>query len=176
MNRLPSVSPEQATGQTAQIYAAVKKQLGVVPNLFQALGTHPQALEAFLHLNAGLTTLSGADKEAISLAVSQVNGCDYCLAAHTLLGQKHGLSAEETRVIRQGRATDPKRDALIRFVREIADRKGAASDESLQAFLAAGYQESQVPEVVLAVVQNVFTNYFNNLNRTEVDFPAAPAL
>lgn len=174
--RLAPLAPAQATGQAAQIYAGIQKQLGVVPNLYQTLGAHPQALEAFLHLHAGLTTLSGPDKEAIALAVAQVNGCGYCLAAHTLLAQKHGLSADETLVIRQGGASDPKRNALVRLVREIVETKGAASDAAYQAFLDAGYGETQVPEVFLAVVQHLFTNYFNNFNRTVVDFPAAPVL
>jgi len=176
MSRITTVTPANATGQTAAIYATITKALGGVPNLYQALGAHPQTLEAFLHLNAGLTSLSGADKEAIALAVAQVNDCDYCLAAHTFLGGKHGLSADETLVIRKGGATDPKRNALIRFTREVVENKGAVAEETYQAFLTAGYKEAQVPEVFLAVVQNIFTNYFNNFNNTEVDFPAAPAL
>ncbi|MDE1170049.1 MAG: carboxymuconolactone decarboxylase family protein [Verrucomicrobium sp.] len=176
MSRIAQITPEQATGQTAQIYGSIQKQLGGVPNIFQALGAHPQALAAFLNLHSGLTTLSGADKEALALIVAEENGCDYCLAAHTFLGRKHGLSTEETLVIRQGGATDPKRNALIRMAREIVDRKGRVSDEAYQAYLDAGYTEAQVPEVLLAVVENLFTNYFNNLNGTAIDFPAAPAL
>jgi AhpD family alkylhydroperoxidase len=176
MPRLPRISVEQATAPTSELYAAIKKHLGVVPNLFQTLGAHPQALEAYLHLDSGLTTLSGPDKEAISLTVAEANGCDYCLAAHTVLGKMRGLAPEEMLKIRQGHATDPKRNALIRLVREIVEKKGAVSDETFQGFLDAGYSTSQVPAVMLAVVQNVFTNYFNNLNGTEIDFPAAPAL
>jgi AhpD family alkylhydroperoxidase len=176
MPRLTSLSVEQATGQAAQLYSAIQKQVGVVPNLYQAIGVNSHVLEAVLHLNAGLGSLSAPDKEAIALAVAESNSCDYCLAAHTYLGKAHGLEESEMLAIRKGGATDGKRNALIRFVREIVDRKGAVADETYQAFLAAGYEEQQVPAVVLAVVQNIYTNYFNTLNQTVVDFPAAPAL
>ncbi len=75
--RLAPLAPEQATGQAAQLYAAIQMQVGFLPNIFQALGVAPRALEAFLHLGAGLAGLSGADKEAIALATVEVNGCDY---------------------------------------------------------------------------------------------------
>ena len=176
MSRITPISVEQATGQTSQLYSAIQKQLGGVPNLFQAIGTNPHVLEAFLHLNAGLGSLSGSDKEAISLAVAQNNGCDYCLAAHTVLGKMSGLNENEMLSIRQGGESEPKRDALLRFVQEIVNNKGAVSDTTYQAFRSAGYEENQIPEVLLAIVQNIFTNYFNNLNQTVVDFPAAPAL
>ena len=87
-----------------------------------------------------------------------------------------GLNENEMLSIRQGGESEPKRDALLRFVQEIVNNKGAVSDTTYQAFRSAGYEENQIPEVLLAIVQNIFTNYFNNLNQTVVDFPAAPAL
>lgn len=173
MSRLKSVTVDQATGQTAALYSAIKGQLGGVPNLFQALGTNAKVLETYLGLSAAQASLSGAEKEAVALAVAQANSCAYCLAAHTALGKMSGLSEAEMISIRQGKSNDSKRQALVRFAREVVLEKGNVSDETLKTFKAAGYSESQVPEVVLAVVQNIFTNYFNHVNQTEVDFPAA---
>ncbi|HEY8965922.1 MAG TPA: carboxymuconolactone decarboxylase family protein [Candidatus Methylacidiphilales bacterium] len=176
MSRLAPIAPETAEGQTAEIFAKLKKQIGAVPNIFRSLAVHPQALGAYLNIESGATTLSGADKQAIALATGEINGCEYCLAAHTLIGKGFGLSLEETKKIRQGGATDPKRNALVRLVNEIVENRGRVSQGAYQAFLDAGYTAAQIPEVLLVVTQNLFTNYFNNLNGTEVDFPAAPSL
>lgn len=174
MSRLKSVPLDEASGLTADLYSAIKSQLGGVPNLFQFLGVSPKVLESYLGMGPAQTSLTGAEKETIALVVAQANSCNYCLAAHTVLGKMNGLNEEETISIRQGKSADRKRSALIQLAGEIVREKGHVSDQTFQNFKAAGYSEAQIPEVVLAVVQNIFTNYFNHVNKTEVDFPAAP--
>lgn len=176
MSRLKSISVENATGHTAALYSDIKRNLGGVPNLFQALGPSPKVLENYFAMSAAQSSLSGGEKALIALAVAQVNSCDYCLAAHTVLGGMSKLSAEEMTAARRGESPNEKRDALVKFAREIVLEKGRVSDQTLENFLAAGYTEAQVPEVVLGVAQNIFTNYFNHVNQTDVDFPAVPKL
>ena len=175
MSRISQVSVEQATGERAELYTAIKATLGSVPNLFQAVGASPRALKTFLGIGAGLRggLLSGAESEAIALAVAQANGCDYCLAAHTVVGGMRGLKGEEVIRNRRAESSDPKRNALLTLVSEIVTKKGRVSDATYQAFINAGYTEAHVPEVLLVVTENIFTNYFNNLNGTDVDFPPA---
>lgn len=176
MSRLKPISIEQATGQTAKLYSAIKSQLGGVPNIFQALGGSPSVLETFLGLGAGSKSLSAAEKETIALTVAQANSCNYCSAAHTALGKMASLSDEEMISVRRGKSSDSKRDALVQFSREIVSERGHVSDQTFNKFLAAGYGQEQAAEVLLVVVQNIFTNYFNHMNKTEVDFPAAPKI
>ena len=173
MSRIKAITPEQATGQTAELYSAIKSQLGGVPNIFQALGAQPKVLAAFLGLGPAQTSLTAIEKESIALAVAQANSCNYCLAADSVLGKKVGLSESDTVAARKGGATNPKTDALIKLAREITTERGHVSEGAYQAFLSAGYSDSVLAEVVLAVVQNIFTNYFNHANQTDVDFPAA---
>ena len=173
MSRLNSVSIEQATGHTADLYSAIKSQLGGVPNIFLSLGSSPKVLETYLGMGSALDSLSGSEKESIALVVAQTNACEYCLAAHTLLGKKSGLSDGEVIAARKGGAGHLKKDALVKLAQEIVTKKGNISDQAFNNFLAAGYKESQVSEVVLCVAQNIFTNYFNHVNKTEIDFPAA---
>ncbi len=178
MSRLSKVTAEQAEGKTAELYGAIKASLGGVPNLFQGLGTNPRALEIFLGIGGGLRggSLNLREQGSIALTVAQRNSCDYCLAAHTVLGKMGGLSENEMLANRQGGSEDQKKNALIKFVGEVVDKRGNVSDETLRSFRAAGYTDAHVGEILLSVVQNIYTNYFNNLNRTEVDFPAAPQL
>lgn len=173
MSRIKPVTVDKATGQTAQLYTAIKGQLGSVPNLFQAMGQTPKVLETYLGLSGAQESLSGAEKELIALVVSQANDCEYCLAAHTVLGKMNKLSGSEIIAARKGQSTDSKRSALLNLTHQIVIKKGNISDEVFGSFIAAGYSASQIPEIVLAISQNIFTNYLNNINYTEIDFPRA---
>src|ERR1700756_3891128 len=119
MSRLSQINVNEATGVTADLFAAIKKAAGKVPNAYATIGTHsPAALGATLNGDAILakSSLDKPDVEAIKLAVSELVGCDYCAAAHTLVGKMVGLKQQETQQIRAGEATgNAKRDALVRF-------------------------------------------------------------
>jgi uncharacterized peroxidase-related enzyme len=176
MSRLPVPSLESATGATAEVYAQIKKAIGNVPNTFATIGAHgPDALKAILLADSVLASgsLSKRDQETIKLIISGVAGCDYCEAAHSLLGKLAGLKPDELKNIRDGKPTgDAKRDALTRFVRSLAQTSGTISDADFAAIKAAGYSEAQLVEISLAFATTVFTNVFNRINDTEIDFPA----
>jgi uncharacterized peroxidase-related enzyme len=176
MSRLSVPSFESATGATAEIYGQIKKAIGNVPNTFAAIGAHgPAALKAVLAADAVLASgsLSKRDQETIKLVISGVAGCDYCVAAHSLLGKLAGLKPEELKNIRDGKPTgDVKRDALVRFVRRLATTGGTVSDADFAAIKDAGYSDAQLVDISLAFATTVFTNVFNNINDTEIDFPA----
>src|SRR6201995_2450237 len=177
MSRLPVPALNAASGATAEVYAQIKKAVGGVPNTFAAIGAYrPEALKAILSADSVLAsgTLSKRDQETIKLIVSGVAGCDYCVAAHSMLGKLAGLKPDELKNIREGKPTgDAKRDALARFVRKLAETSGTVSDEEFAAIKAAGYSDAQLVEISLAFATTVFTNVFNRINDTEIDFPAA---
>jgi uncharacterized peroxidase-related enzyme len=176
MSRLSVPSFESATGATAEIYGQIKKAIGNVPNTFAAIGAHgPAALKAVLAADAVLATgsLSKRDQETIKLVISGVAGCDYCVAAHSLLGKLAGLKPEELKNVRDGKPTgDAKRDALISFVRKLAATSGTVSEADFAAIREAGYSDAQLVDISLAFATTVFTNVFNRINDTDVDFPA----
>jgi len=177
MSRLSTINPADATGATAELFAKIKKAAGKVPNAYATIGTHsPASLGAILGVEAVLagSSLSKPDIEVIKLAVSEVAGCDYCLAAHTLMGKFAGLSPDTMKQVRAGAETgDAKRDALVRFVRTLVDTRGTVPAEELDAVRAAGYSEQQVIEVILTITSITFTNLVNRVNDTTLDFPAA---
>lgn len=175
MSRLNVVTPEQATGQTKELYDAIKRAVGGVPNIYQGIGNSPAALDGVLHIGAVLSKgqLTAAEIEAVKLVVSEAYGCTYCLAAHTLLGKKAGLTEEQTIGIRRGAPQQPKIAALVRFVNTAIQPKGRISDEDLRAVKVAGYNDAQIAEALLTVAQTVFTNLFNRVHQTPLDFPPA---
>jgi AhpD family alkylhydroperoxidase len=178
MPRLNIVTPEQATGQTEELYDAIKRALGGVPNIYQGIGNSAAALEGVLYIDEVLKKgrLTAAEIEAIKLTVSETYGCNYCLAAHSLLGKKAGLTDEEVIGIRRGASQKPKIGALVKFVSAAIQPQARVSDDEVRAVKAAGYDDAQITESLLTVAQTVFTNLFNRVHQTPLDFPAAPAL
>lgn len=177
MPRLTTQAVSAATGHAAALFAAIKAAVGIVPNAYADIGNNsPVALEALLGLDAALKkgTLSAQDAQVVQLAVSAVRDCDYCLAAHTYIGKKTGLSKEQAMHIRQGTPSgDSRIDALATFSRTLAATSGKLDDSVLAGVRAAGYSDQQIVEIVLAMTSITFTNMFNRINQTIVDFPAA---
>ncbi len=154
---------------------AVNKQLGSVPNLFRVIGNSPAALEGYLGLSGALGKgqLDAKTRERIALAVAELNGCDYCLAAHSYLGKNLAkLDQSEVDANRTGSSSDPKAAAALRFASEIVRQRGHVSDRDVEAVKAAGYTDAQVIEIVAHVALNTLTNFINEVAKTVVDFPA----
>lgn len=179
MSRIPTPASIETAPVAAQpLLEAVKKQLGVVPNLFRVVSNSPAALEGYLGLNGALAKglLDAKTRERIALTVAELNGCDYCLAAHTYLGKKFAkLDDDELSANRAGESADAKADAALRFASKVVRERGHVSEEDVQAVKAAGYSDGQVIEIVLHVALNTLTNYVNEVAKTEVDFPPASA-
>ncbi|MGS0891596.1 carboxymuconolactone decarboxylase family protein [Burkholderia stagnalis] len=167
-----------APAASHDLLEAVNRQLGVVPNLFRMVGNSPAALEGYLSLMGALGKgeLSARTRERIALAVAEINGCDYCLSAHTYLGKNVAkLDDAEIAANRNGGSNDPKAAAAVLFAKQVTDARGRVSDADLKAVKAAGYSEAAVIEIVLNVALNVWTNYINTVAGTEIDFPVVHA-
>ena len=173
MQRIAAVNPAEATGKTKQLLDGVQAKLGMTPNLMKTLASAPAALEAYLTFGAVLGTgqLDAKFREQIALAVAQANSCEYCLSAHAAIGRMLGLKPEEILASREGHTQEPRRDAGLKFAQTLVVERGQVSDQSLAQVKAAGYSDGEITEIVAHVAVNIFSNYFNHVARTEVDFP-----
>jgi len=179
MSRIP-IPPtiEAAPAASQPLLAQVKKQLGVAPNLFRLVANSPAALEGYLGLTGALAkgALPAPTRERIALAVAEINGCDYCLSAHTYLGRNLAkLDETEIAANRNGTSTDPKADAAVSFAARIVRERGHVSAGDIAAVRQAGYDNAQIIEIVLHVALNTWTNYVNTVAATEIDFPVVTA-
>ncbi|WGR93717.1 peroxidase-related enzyme [Bradyrhizobium sp. ISRA443] len=176
MSRLSVPNLESDTGPSGQVYAQIKKAIGAVPNTFAAIAAHgPAALKSILAADAVLAggSLTKRDQEVIKLVISAAGGCDYCVAAHSYLAKLAGVKPEVLKQIRDSEPSgDAKRDALVNFVRKLAQSSGTVSDADFAAIKAAGYTDAQLVEISLAFATTVFTNVCNRINDTDIDFPA----
>lgn len=176
MSRIVIPAIESATGATADIYTQVKKIAGGrVPNTYAALGyLIPASLAAVLDAQGTLNSggLSRQEHEAIKLLISEKTGCDVCVAAHSFVGKLVGLPIDALRAIRAGEPTgNAKLDALVRFVSHLHTTSGTLNEYEFNAIRAAGYTDTQLAEISLTIALGIFTNTFNRINDTVVDFP-----
>ncbi len=159
------------------IFDNLKNALGFVPNLYAAIAYSDTGLENYLHFQNAKTSLSKKEKEVVNLVVSEINSCNYCLSAHTVIGKMNGFTDEQILELRSGKAPfDAKLDALVKFTKEVANNKGKASESSVDAFLAAGYTKASIVDVILAIADKVVMNYLHNLTGVPIDFPLAASL
>jgi len=178
MSRLNPVTYEEAKPEVKEVFDALKKKMKMVPNIYAAVANSPTALKALLQFGENLRqgAFSPKEVEAIALAVSEENGCGYCLSAHTAAGKMVGLSEEETRDLRQAKSGDQKLQALTVLAQEIARTRGHPSESAINNFFSAGYSKGELVDLIGFVALNVFTNYFNHIAQTKIDFPKAQSL
>ncbi len=176
MPRLIAVEPQTATGRVKDLLTGVQASLGVTPNLFRTLANSSAALEAYLSFNKALSKgkLSAPLREQLALTVAEENVCRYCLAAHTAIGKSVGLEEEAILASRRAEAENGREGAALRFAKKLIQVRGQASEEDLNALREAGFSDGEIAEIVANVALNVFTNYFNLVAGTEVDFPQVP--
>jgi uncharacterized peroxidase-related enzyme len=176
MPRLAVVDPASATGRAKELFEGPLK--GKHFNIFKGLANSGAALDAYVALSGALGhgTLSAKEREALQLAWGQARRCDYCLAAHTAIGKGAGLSDEQTLEARRGKMQDAKLDALVAFGLALHAEQGFVGQQHLDAVRAAGYNDGHIAEVVANYALATLTNYFNHVNESVVDFPAAQKL
>jgi len=173
MKILKALNNEQVEAQTKEIFSNIKQKIGIVPNLYAAMANSPQLLGGFLAFEESLKkgSFSAKENEAIALAVSQANHCNYCLAAHSAIGKMLGYSEKEIIDIRKGVVTNPTLNALITLARELTEKRGKASSESINNFLTVGYTHQSLAELIGMVAIRSLTNYVFSNGDFEIDFP-----
>lgn len=170
---------DQVDEKAQVIFDNLKSKLGMVPNLFAYIGHSGNALESYLGFQTAQakgTFRTNKEREAVYLAVSQVNECCYCQSAHSVLGKMAGLSDDEMLEIRQGRHSDPKLNAVVSLAQAIQKTHGRPDRAVLENFFNQGYDQRALVDLVALVADKVFANYVHNLTQIEIDFPLAPAL
>ena len=178
MKNLEILSREQVAPETQEVFDALKKKVGMVPNLYATTAHSHKGLNALLTLGDNLNggEFSAKEGEAIALAVGESNTCGYCLSAHTAIGKMVGFSADEIVQLRTGEIEDPKLNVLTKLAKAITETRGFPEQSLIEEFFAAGYNKAALVELVGHVAKNTFTNYINHIAETTIDFPEVSPL
>ncbi|MGM0507481.1 MAG: carboxymuconolactone decarboxylase family protein [Bacteroidota bacterium] len=168
---------EDVSERNRQIFDDLEEKVGFVPNIYATYAHSSTAPARYLTFSNSESSLNNREKEAINLVTSQVNGCAYCLAAHTKIGGMNGFTEEQTLEIRQGQALfDPKLHAVVSLAQTVALNRGKLSDSDLEAFFDAGHDKEKLVDVIVQVGEKSITNLLHNVTQIPVDFPEAPEL
>lgn len=177
MSRINVPTRDDVSPANQALFDTLKKGLGMVPNLYATLAHSENALGNYLALQNAKSSITGKAREVVNLVVSQVNECEYCLAAHTMIGKMNGFTDAQVLEIRSGTASfDPKLDALARLVKATASQRGKIDDTLLDAYFAAGWTRENLVDTIVTIGDKTITNYLHSVTQVPVDFPAAPKL
>lgn len=173
MSRINLVTTEAANPEQTALYEAIQGQLGMVPNFLKVFANSPAALRAFLGLHgiANEGSLDPQTRERIALGLAEQNACEYCVSAHSAIGRKAGLSSAEIEANRAGGSQDAKAAVAVKFARSLAEHNGEVTTAELLEIRNAGYDDSEIVEIITHVGMNVLTNILGKASRVEIDFP-----
>lgn len=172
----PLQRDEVSEGNQA-IFDNLEKALGFVPNLYATYAHSTNALANYLSFTNAKTSLSAKQKEVVNLVVSQVNNCEYCLAAHTAIGKMNGFTDSQIIELRSGKASfDSKLDALAKLAQNITEKRGATDEEVVNNFLKSGWTKENLIDAIVLVGDKTISNYIHSTTKVPVDFPAAQPL
>ena len=178
MSRLPAIQLDKATGKAKELLDGVQAKLKITPNMTRVMANSPAVLQAYLSFNSAVAggALDAKLREQIALEVGEQNACQYCVSAHTAIGRMVGLSDPEMEAARGAASSSPKHAAALEFARQLVAKRGLLTDADIEAVRRAGFTDAEIAEIIAHVALNIFTNYFNHVAGTTLDFPAVPAL
>ncbi|VUD64491.1 hypothetical protein TDB9533_03329 [Thalassocella blandensis] len=173
MSHIPLVDTTNVSSNQEILFQQIKGAFGVVPNMFKAIGNSSAALESMWTSFSALGNGSLNPKlgEKIAVLVADINRCEYCLAAHTVLGQKAGASLEEMTAAQSGKSSDPKVLAALNFAAKLVRERANVSHSDVQAVRDVGFSDEEIAEILAHVALNIFTNYTNVAFDVPIDFP-----
>jgi uncharacterized peroxidase-related enzyme len=174
MTKTAALKPGHVPAESKPTLDMFTKDIGFTPNMMATFAHSPIAFNAWATLLRSLSkVLDVKTRDSIGLAVSEVNGCNYCLTVHSFTAEHLAkLSADDIILARRGHASDPKRDAAVQFARKVIVSRGKVSHDDVQAVRDACYTDANIMEIVALVAMYSLTNFFNNVFDPERDFPA----
>ena len=173
MSRLTPMQTSWATSELKRSFKNSDLKLDEAPRFLQLMANSPASLRAYIQADAALVRgqLTPRQREQVALAVAEINGSSYSLSAHYDAGKSLGLTPQEMQLARNATAADPKAETMLRFTQAVVLQRGEISDDDFQALRKAGFTDAQIVEIVANIALNIFSNYFNSVAKTEVDFP-----
>lgn len=168
---------DTAPADAKPILQAALKGYGFLPNLYAAMSEAPAILEGYTTLSGifDKSNLSATERQIILMTNNRLNGCEYCMAAHTTLSQMAGVNEDVIESLRKGTPiADPKLEALRQLAIAMNEKRGWLSEAQIEAVLAAGYTRQTILEVILGTALKTMSNYTNHIAETDLDAAFVP--
>jgi alkylhydroperoxidase family enzyme len=84
-----------------------------------------------------------------------------------------GAGVEEDELKRNlgAQSSDSKTQAALSFVKRVVEDRGVVTNDDLADLRSVGFSDAEIVEIIAHIGANIFTNYFNHIAETEIDFP-----
>ncbi len=172
---MPRIQPlTNPTGQSAELLENLRKNVGKDLNIFTTMAHSPAALKSYMDFSGNLKNgaLDGQTLEIIALTCAGYNKCNYCASAHSVMAEKAGLNKDQIKHALNGSCDcNDQSKAVVNFTKSLLKNHGQVNDQDVQSVQDAGFNQQQIIEMIAATSLNIFTNYFNEVAQTEIDFP-----
>ncbi len=170
----PAPTLDNANSRARPLLESAQKALGFVPEMYLHMAKAPGVLGTYMHgydQFRNNASLEPAEQEVVFLTISRENGCGYCMGAHSMLADKvSGVPADTLKALREGGdIPDDRLAALSRFTRVMFQTRGRPDKDDARAFLDAGFEESHIMDIILALAVKTLSNYSNHINQPELD-------
>ncbi len=134
-------------------------------NFYRAMAHKPEVMTNFQKLYGSVMGPGALDrklKEMVYLAVSFVNECKYCTAAHLKGARKAGLSDRDIEDLESetNQSFSPAEQTALHYAREMT--RACADEFDTREHLQEHFSEEQLVELTLIIAMANFTNRFNN--------------
>ena len=168
-----SIQPQAVHAASQPLLDQIQQAFGATPNMFKAVSNSPAALQSMWGFFGALGkgTLGAQLGEQLAVAIANANRCEYCLAAHTVLGQNAGATGADMAAAQVGRSDDPRTAAALAFALKVVGQRAQVDDADFTNLRTAGFDDGQIVEIMAHVALNLFTNYINVALDVPVDFP-----
>lgn len=168
-----SIPPQSVPAASQPLLDQIQQAFGATPNMFKAVSNSPAALQSMWGFFGALGkgTLGARLGEQLAVAIANANRCEYCLAAHTVLGQNAGATGADMAAAQVGRSDDPRTAAALAFALKVVGQRAQVDDADFTNLRTAGFDDGQIVEIMAHVALNLFTNYINVALDVPVDFP-----
>ena len=168
-----SIQPQAVPAASQPLLDQIQQAFGATPNMFKAVSNSPAALQSMWGFFGALGkgTLGARLGEQLAVAIANANRCEYCLAAHTVLGQSAGATGADMAAAQVGRSDDPRTAAALAFALKVVGQRAQVDDADFTNLRTAGFDDGQIVEIMAHVALNLFTNYINVALDVPVDFP-----
>ncbi len=172
MIQMQTLTPDTASGRAREVMELARDRFGFVPNLIGKMANAPALAAAYLELGRLFeeTSLSPCEQQVVLLAVSRFHACTYCVAAHSAVARMQQVPDDVVQAIRNDQPiADSRLEALRRLTVEMVKTRGWPDEQVVNDFLDAGYEPSQILEVILGIGMKTLSNYTNHVAGTELD-------
>lgn len=172
MTTLKIHNMETAPEGSKELLENSQKAYGMIPGLHGVLAGAPGILEAYQTLHQLFADSSFNDEEltVVWQTINVEHACHYCVPAHTGIAKMMKVDDAITEALRNETPLEnPKLEALRTMTLSIVRNRGHVTQEELNTFYSAGYEERQLLEIILGLSQKTISNYVNHIANTPVD-------